>query len=61
MIAATQAPAASADGKSDEHRTRPLGLLQDPDRRLGNDPELPLRADGEAKQIVTFRVEVIAA
>ena len=41
--------------------TRALGLPQNPDRRLGNNAELPFRADGEAKQIVAFRVEIIAA
>ena len=52
MIAATQAPAASARVEAHQHRPRALGGAQDADGRFGDDAELALRADDEAEEIV---------
>ncbi len=47
-----------ARGKADQHRPRRLGLRQDPQRRLGDDAELPLRADDEGEEIVALRIRI---
>ena len=61
MIAATQAPGRLARREAHQHRARALGRAQDAHGRLGDDAELPLRADDEAEQVVARASRCVAA
>ena len=54
-------PRLLAAREAEQHRAGALGRAQDAHRRLGDDAELPLRADDQAEQVEPRRVEMGAA